>query len=358
MTVVAPDYNNFYKLTSNTPGNPAPTKFWRIDANGSLAVVNSANTAEIFNLTDTGALSVGDAAGTRTNLGTVAKAGDTITGNLQVNGALGAGPLVGGSGDLSSVRSASAADGIVFLGNSGSRYLYYNSAAGQYQLNGAHVTSAAGRLWGASDFSAPLQLTGGQMSGNLIAINTANIASGGGVGSFETRGNGTVTNAAMSFHLPGVFAANFGMANDGNFYMGGWSHGAVAYRFYTTRDFNYTPVNKAGDTITGGLTVNGELVAATNYLRFVSSGSAGYIQWNGGNNYGLGGGGTIFHTGNINPIIDGRLAYVADFTYTSGLQEPYGGSVITGGQPTTRQYRHRYMQLQNSAGTWYTVGYV
>ena len=44
-------------------------------------------------------------------------------------------------------------------------------------------------------------------------------------------------------------------------------------------------VNRAGDTMTGPLTVNGELVAAATYLRFNYSGSPGYIQWNGGGSY-------------------------------------------------------------------------
>ena len=61
-------------------------------------------------------------------------------------------------------------------------------------------------------------------------------------------------------------------------------------------------VNRAGDTITGNLRVNGELLAAANYLRFSTTGGPGYIQWSGGGSYDLGGGGRIWHTGNLLPI--------------------------------------------------------
>ena len=73
----------------------------------------------------------------------------------------------------------------------------------------------------------------------------------------------------------------------------------VSKTYVDTQDA--TKVNKSGDTMTGGLTVNGELVAATNYLRFIVSGGPGYIQFNGAGNYGLGGGGNIWHSGNFNP---------------------------------------------------------
>lgn len=125
-------------------------------------------------------------------------------------------------------------------------------------------------------------------------------------------------------------------------------------------------VNRAGDTMTGGLTVNGELVTATSVLRFQYSGSPGYIWWTGGGSYTLGGGGTIWHNGNLNPIQDGRLAFAGNVTtLLQGMQEPYGGAVVTGlsgGNVQTTQQglcngaKYRYMQLLTPGG-WYTVGY-
>lgn len=43
--------------------------------------------------------------------------------------------------------------------------------------------------------------------------------------------------AGVTFHVQAVFASHFGMKSDGNYYMGGWSHGATSYKFWTTKDF-------------------------------------------------------------------------------------------------------------------------
>lgn len=109
-------------------------------------------------------------------------------------------------------------------------------------------------------------------------------------------------------------------------------------------------VNRAGDTITGALQVNGELLAAQNYLRFTYSGSPGYIQWNGGGTYTLGGGGNIWHTGNLNPIMNGRLV--------AG-----GGTLATGatfgvaqGIDVVTSLKYSNLQLLTPGG-WFTVGY-
>ncbi|MGX9427979.1 hypothetical protein [Bradyrhizobium sp. LeoA1S1] len=127
----------------------------------------------------------------------------------------------------------------------------------------------------------------------------------------------------------------------------------------------FTPVNKGGDTITGGLTVNGELVAVQNYLRFGSSGSAGYIMWQGGGSYLLSGAGTIWTTGHFgNPfgslVSSLRLVHAADHQLpVSGMQEPYGGCVMTGfdwANSTAVKIRLRYLQFAIN-GAWYTAGY-
>jgi hypothetical protein len=44
--------------------------------------------------------------------------------------------------------------GVVYLSNSGSRYIYYDGSG--YYLNGAHAYSANGRLWGNGDYAAPI----------------------------------------------------------------------------------------------------------------------------------------------------------------------------------------------------------
>ena len=153
-------------------------------------------------------------------------------------------------------------------------------------------------------------------------------------------------------------------------------------------------VSKAGDTMTGGLTVNGELIAVQNYLRFGVSGGPGYIIYNGPGSYSLGGAGSIWNSANFNPasyqpalgftpvrqsggayqqgntvyigwdggalraqvdgtdigriyasiintppangVTNGRLVYAGDVSCTGGggpggnIYEPYGGAVVTG----------------------------
>lgn len=323
---------------------------------------------------------------------------------------------------------------------------------------------------------------GDTMTGPLTTAGSGYVSTTSALNSIQVMSTYPDTNAAMTFHVQGMFGANFGLANDGNFYMGGWSHGGVAYKFHTTRDFNYTPLNKAGDTmtgtltassaslalvrssgipgndmnasfyntppasktfaadangeanapvsgwwfsesyrhsngtnywgtqvawgwedhanemwqrnvsagsfgawvkylnsanyssyalplsggtVTGALTVNGELAAAAGYVRLGAPGSAGYIQYSGGGSYWLGSGGTIWHSGNVTPIINGRLAFLGDRT-DIGFVEPWGGGVITGASGVTGDgtgfnfyitHRFRQMQLQNSAGTWFAIGY-
>jgi hypothetical protein len=131
-------------------------------------------------------------------------------------------------------------------------------------------------------------------------------------------------------------------------------------------DSGYFP--RGGGTINGPLTVTGEMIAATNYLRFVQSGGPGYIQYNGGNNYGLGSAGTIYHTGNLTPnggaVTSVRLAYLGDqFIGADGMNESWGGGVVTGGGFMSDGYSYRtqlrYRQLQVLInGGWGAVGYV
>jgi hypothetical protein len=130
----------------------------------------------------------------------------------------------------------------------------------------------------------------------------------------------------------------------------------------------FTPVNKAGDTITGGLSVNGELVAAAGYLRFGTPGGPGYIQYSGGATYFLGSAGNIWHSGNITPVIALRCVYVGDWyqPIRTGLAEPFGpNAVATGfgnesggvqGYISAITTRFRALQYQLSNGGWYSFG--
>jgi hypothetical protein len=64
--------------------------------------------------------------------------------------------------------------------------------------------------------------------------NAGNIVQAGG-GSFMVQTKGG--EAFMTFHIPGQFATNFGMATNGNFYIGGWSLGMTSFQIWTSRDF-------------------------------------------------------------------------------------------------------------------------
>jgi hypothetical protein len=126
-----------------------------------------------------------------------------------------------------------------------------------------------------------------------------------------------------------------------------------------------------GGTITGNLQVNGEIAIVSNILRFSYFGSPGYLVWQGGGNYTLGGGGTIWHSGNFSPgtasgiVIDARLTYATQVTSDQVAEQQwveYQGAVITGfvvhwaGAPYIVGHKFRYLQLRTASG-WYTIGF-
>jgi len=129
----------------------------------------------------------------------------------------------------------------------------------------------------------------------------------------------------------------------------------------------------SGGTITGNLQVNGELIAVANYIRFGNSGGPGYLLWQGGGNYLLGGGGTVWHSGNFNPaaatpgiVSNARLAMAGETNISASGHlvwvEPWGGAMMTGYQSyyggsmvVPAIFRFRYLQLYTT--DWFTVGY-
>jgi hypothetical protein len=194
---------------------------------------------------------------------------------------------------------------------------------------------------------------GDSMTGKLQTnTDTKNIAVGGGHDTIEVFAQ-SGAQAAISFHNIGAFATNLGMANDGNFYMGGWSHGAIAYRFWTTRDFNYTPQANLGFTPvqqSGGAYQLGNKI----YLGWDNAGLR--LQVDGSDQ------GKIRTEGNT--ITGGRLVHAGDASdYSGNVYEPYAGAVISGlavGRfPDARVAlvygRYRYMQLCTTS--WFTIAY-
>jgi hypothetical protein len=137
-----------------------------------------------------------------------------------------------------------------------------------------------------------------------------------------------------------------------------------------TKQYADTKLALAGGTVTGNLAVNGELLAKQGLLRFTTTASAGYINWQGGGNYVLGGGGTIWHSGNFNPaastyiVSSLRLAWVGNVTvlYNNTQQDPAAGGVVSGwyAQSTSTIYSltMRVLQFQTTPGAWYSATYL
>jgi hypothetical protein len=150
--------------------------------------------------------------------------------------------------------------------------------------------------------------TGDVMSGQLQSAPSQAISYDGPAGSFMV--HSLTGHAAMSFYPQGAgFATNFGLnGSDGNFYMGGWSHGAILYKFWTTKDFGSLPL--------------------------------------------------------MNGVTDARLSYVGDVYHNgfTGMSEPHAGSVVTGATGldggTGFYHRHRALQIHTPSTSWITVGYV
>lgn len=115
----------------------------------------------------------------------VNKAGDTMSGNLLVSAAIGAGAIVSGTaGDISAVRTGSPTTGVIYLGNSGGRYLYFDGSA--YQLG------SAGTIWHTGNI-AP-------MTSNRLAF-AADVTSGPfGLSAVDTYGGAVFTGVNVTMN--------------------------------------------------------------------------------------------------------------------------------------------------------------
>jgi hypothetical protein len=131
---------------------------------------------------------------------------------------------------------------------------------------------------------------------------------------------------------------------------------------------NFYPLN-------GSATVNGNLTIANAALWVHNNGNYGvvylgntgsyYLQWD-GSNYNLpnaalnASNGRLWGTNDFGfPYNNARLAYIADYGHTStSVEEPYGGSVITGeGGPSSTNWVRRYRQMQYYTNGWFAIGY-
>jgi hypothetical protein len=234
--------------------------------------------------------------------------------------------------------------------------------------------------------------SGDTITGNFTINGTATINGGTSI-------NGDLTIARVGGSGPTTGAIFFGNTATKYLYYDGtnfdFSGGAVyggQGRLWGAGDM--TPVNKAGDTMTGNLQSNGagstinQGPGATSFWCMGSGGSnEAFMSFHRPGvfacNFGLGTDGN-FHMGGWSfgagtsyqfwttrdfaslpslsgAVTNGRLVYAGDYTYAlgGGLVEPYGGSVVSGGAGQDRVgniiLRHRYMQLFTTG--WFTIGY-
>jgi len=228
--------------------------------------------------------------------GKVAKTGDVLSGGLKFN--------YGGihlrhtpAGSYSMLQYADPNDFYMLLTNAGDPDGSFNGLR-PFRLNLATGNISMSHHIDLND----VNINTLNMNGNITTAPSGNITQPGPAPSIQVYGN--INYTCLSFHCPGAFGSNFGMANDGNFYFGGWSHGAVLYKLWSGRDFTALPCNNV------------------------------------------------------------RLAYLGDYTHASdtGLAEPYGAGVHTGmsgfGWTATLAIITRYRQLQIFTSSWFAVAYV
>jgi len=201
-----------------------------------------------------------------------------------------------------------------------------------------------------------LPLAGGTITGDLTV--NGNISSLRG---YQTRTglSGSLTGNVFNFNWTGSLEA---WINNSNI-------GALATQAYVENraqawaaQYAAPKVNRAGDTMSGALTL--PYAIATSNVYYFGPSAAGYIIWNGGGSYSLGGGGGIWHTGNLpNPVTNARLTDAGGGTNT--YTGPSGSIVSVLVPISSGPYANlvngayfRYLQLYNSAaGVWFTVGY-
>lgn len=89
------------------------------------------------------------------------KAGGTITGNVTL------------TADMTTYRPASPGTGVLFLGNSGQRYVFYDGS--NYVMPGGQLIVNGSQVWHAGNFNPAnyLPLGGGTMTGNYTIYNTS-----------------------------------------------------------------------------------------------------------------------------------------------------------------------------------------
>jgi hypothetical protein len=175
---------------------------------------------------------------------TVKKTGDTMTGHLSLpTGPAAANAVrkdyVDAADALSVLKTGSTMSGVLTLSAGGT--VPDLAAQNTTQIANTNYVETRASAWGASHAANKLVKSGDTMTGLLTTCKTVgHIAwNSGGSNGIQVIGNENSNNhAILEFHRPNSFACNFGLAEDCNFWMGGWSFGGGNwYKFWTGRDF-------------------------------------------------------------------------------------------------------------------------
>jgi len=213
-----------------------------------LAVLNATNISASGTLGVTGALT-----GSSINISGNFNASGSITGSTvsstgQVNGATGVFNGIGVNGNIS------ATGNIVASGQaSGATGVF-----GTLTVNGNSTVTGSEAITGNLSVGATATLNAVTSTGNMTINGPWTLLSSG----FVSQAGPTPSiirspspnQPTISFTIDTVFGSNFGMGTDGNFYFGGWSHGANSYKLWSTRDFAGSPITNSRMTVAGDST--------------------------------------------------------------------------------------------------------
>jgi hypothetical protein len=174
----------------------------------------------------------------------VASGGATISGTTNITGATNITGNTTVAGDITTHRNSSA--GAIFLGNTGSYYLYFDGS--NYQMPAADLYVNGSKIYTTANFDYSVFLVKGGTY-HFTDTNTPVlqvVASSQPLAAAASQGSGaflivsaddTTTSAYISFLNSTRYAINFGLDTSGNLAVGGWSMGNTSYPIYHGGNF-------------------------------------------------------------------------------------------------------------------------
>jgi hypothetical protein len=304
----------------------------------------------------------------QTFTGAIAAPGITTSGNLNLASGAGSNFFKAGALDGASYSDANIRlhlhNGMVIETYDGSVQGFYDARAGRWDTKAAPRVNGVD-VWHPGNFDPATKLglaTGGTVTNETVFVDN----SGGTFASRVGSGNALMVRAAaadgtagagMTFHRPSAHAVWFGLDTDNEFVRGGWSDGAVRYKFWTEKNFNPgTKANLTGADFTGNITTTGKItvgVGQTSSIIEMSDTDEGmrYIHNNSSSIGFLGSDGTwkfrVYDNGNVWSSMYGYLSdYVnARASAYAGDRVAKTGDTMTG--PLYIDYNYPQLQLTN-----------